>query len=809
MSMSSSPGPTATTVLDGARYMAVVGVLVVGLGGDALWLWVAPPEGQVAVAAAAALACLAGLVLTPALARRRQATGRSRVLGSPGAVVVVGAVCAVVVEAVRSAAGLSGPWPQQALLALAVVAGAALWWGARGAISSSLVFVGLLVVPQVLGTTNRSLTVTAVTSVVAGVQLILVGLGLAVLTAVAARSARASDSATEARALALLELESARAAASAAAETQRSLHDTALNTLEAVARSRSEESQPAVVARCRRDIAVLTSAVTRGSPPDLPSALRSVAAEAAALGLEVDTALSPDVPWDTVPGEVGEAFVGAAREALGNVAKHSRAARAGLVAAPGAGGSVRVVVSDRGIGRAWAHGTDDVSGGFGIAQSIVRRMSDAGGRALIEDGPGGVGTVVTLVWAPTARDEPRREEATWPMSFARLVLLATWAVTLVSLATVAVVAESFTAPVPAVVAVLLPAAWVTVLALRVLAGNAIGITDVVTSGLVLVAASLLPVAADPYCSSVVGERGLPSARLILLVALLVWRPRVSTLVVAATSVVVASGLADWLWHQRWSDCGSQQVARGVAELAVVTLVWVGVRALGRRARELTRLEEEALVARLDLQRERARAAERRLWSDVLVTAAVDELSSVVRAGGAVDATMRRRAASLAGLLRALLAVGPAPEPLSTTLREWLSVLLGDVARAATPSVEVRGSVARLRPPPGVVDDVRSSLHRLGGLGPSSLVLVGWSEHVAQGLSVRAVAATTGWLPSPRHGDGWECDPAGEDDVTGDVTWTWTSPVVDAADQDSSSVASKPRPPVPSRLLGSNQPKEIR
>ncbi len=767
--------------------MAVLAVLVTGLGSAALWLWATPPEGQATVARAAALTCVLGLVLVGALVGRSTGSARSR--RHLGTAVAITALTAFAVDAVRVAAGLSGPWPQQELLAVVVVAAAALWWGARGAALMTVPFVALLVAPAATGATDRSLTVTVVTSAVAGVRLVLVGLGLAALTAVARGLVRASDAAAGARADALLDLEAARSAASVAAETQRSLHDTALNTLEVVARAPSDGPQPAIVARCRRDIAVLTAAMTPGARPEPAVALRSVAAEAGALGLRVDCRFSPDVPWDVLPPAVLDAVVGAVREALGNVAKHADVADAELTAAPGPGGGVRVVVADHGVGRSGAARTEAGSGGFGVGESVVRRMSDAGGRARVEDGPAG-GTLVTLDWSPAPHPEPRRTTEGFDRDVARLVLIATWALTLVSLAAIGLGAASFTAPASAVVGVLLPAVWVSVLAVRVRDGTAIRVTDVVAGGLVLVAATVLAVPADPYCSSIVGEGGLPDARLVLLVALLVWRPRPGTWALEAVSILAATGLTASLWHRRWADCGQQTLALGLAELLLVTFVWAAVRVLGRQARDLTRLEESALAARLAVRRERAGAAERRRWSDVLVAAAVEELTLVAGSGGVLDATRRQRAGQTAGLLRALLTVGPSPDPLPATLRQWLGRRLRDATSSTMPSMEVRGSVSWLRPPVDVVESIRRCLHRLEGHEPDSVVLVGWSGASAQGISIRAVATTTDWLPAPHTDEAWACEPDAEDDVAGDVTWTWPSPAWDATDEDSPSVASR-------------------
>jgi len=94
-----------------------------------------------------------------------------------------------------------------------------------------------------------------------------------------------------------------------------------------------------------------------------------------------------------LPAAVVAALTGAVSEALTNVRKHAEIGTATVRARPlESGTGVVVTVEDRGRGFAMP-----ARGGFGTSESIVRRLSDAGGTATI-DSEFGRGTLVTLEW---------------------------------------------------------------------------------------------------------------------------------------------------------------------------------------------------------------------------------------------------------------------------------------------------------------------------------------------------------------------------------------------------------------------------
>ncbi|MDQ2873503.1 MAG: hypothetical protein M3Y33_01185 [Actinomycetota bacterium] len=165
----------------------------------------------------------------------------------------------------------------------------------------------------------------------------------------------------------------------------RDLHDRVLQTLEFLARGECL-TEPWVRDRLAEETAWLRGRIDgafaqqgRGA---LLAALEEVVREQTRAGLRVDvnTAGAADVP---VPLPALEALLGAVTEALTNVRKHSGGASAVLrvVCMPA---ELTVTVVDRGRG----FDTVSVAGGFGLAQSIVARIEEAGGRAQVRSVPG-------------------------------------------------------------------------------------------------------------------------------------------------------------------------------------------------------------------------------------------------------------------------------------------------------------------------------------------------------------------------------------------------------------------------------------
>jgi signal transduction histidine kinase len=210
----------------------------------------------------------------------------------------------------------------------------------------------------------------------------------------------ADDAATEARRLAgkLSDVKGGTAVAELQREVGAMLHDTALQVLEYLAcDGYGAELDADTVRRVADDAAV----EMRGSllrlgaeePCELVSSLEQVVSSAQKRGtveVEMVTELR-----GSVYGAEAAALVGAVREALNNVHKHAKASRV-VVRCETSEAGARVVVSDDGVGVDLAHAT----AGIGLRHSILERMANSGGRAVVASEPGH-GTLVTLTTGTT------------------------------------------------------------------------------------------------------------------------------------------------------------------------------------------------------------------------------------------------------------------------------------------------------------------------------------------------------------------------------------------------------------------------
>jgi len=198
----------------------------------------------------------------------------------------------------------------------------------------------------------------------------------------------------------------------------RSLHDTALQSLETMAlTSDADRLAPAemlteVRGTARRQAALLrlrlsesTAGPDRGPQRSLADALSEVIGEVPVDGPRVELVAGADLPQPA--GWRRDCLRDAVREALGNVVKHAGAHRV-VVRIAAAPDGVEVIVRDDGRGFDPAHTTP----GFGTRQSITARIREAGGEATIDSWPGH-GTRVRL-WMPGrlttthSRPRPRR-----------------------------------------------------------------------------------------------------------------------------------------------------------------------------------------------------------------------------------------------------------------------------------------------------------------------------------------------------------------------------------------------------------------
>jgi hypothetical protein len=166
----------------------------------------------------------------------------------------------------------------------------------------------------------------------------------------------------------------------------RVLHDHALQTLETIASGRFSDLNllrshaRAEAARLSREVHAAGAAAH-----SLADRLGLVLAEHAELLIEFECPELPDIAEPVIA-----AFCGATDEALTNVQKHARANGA-RVTVHNADGLLTVTIADKGIG----FDQSAARGGFGMRESIERRMRDAGGGVRVESAPG-AGTQITL-----------------------------------------------------------------------------------------------------------------------------------------------------------------------------------------------------------------------------------------------------------------------------------------------------------------------------------------------------------------------------------------------------------------------------
>ena len=185
----------------------------------------------------------------------------------------------------------------------------------------------------------------------------------------------------------------ARAAAQEARNQEhRRLHDSALQTLEAIA---SYDIDPDDLRRQARKEATLLRRAIAGEElrtTGLVAGLEELADEFSNRGLNIEL-VTIEVEGEPALS-VAEALRDASREALTNVAKHAGVSRV-VVRAASAQAGIEVTIRDQGTG----FDPSAPNNGFGIDNSIVRRMAEVGGKAEISSTPGR-GTRIAL-WAPT------------------------------------------------------------------------------------------------------------------------------------------------------------------------------------------------------------------------------------------------------------------------------------------------------------------------------------------------------------------------------------------------------------------------
>lgn len=186
------------------------------------------------------------------------------------------------------------------------------------------------------------------------------------------------------------------------ARQHRILHDTVLQTLEAI--SLNNRGEPAArlaevqrLARAqsmelRRMIETEASQRAEAGSRPLGEKLASLAAEMARDGLRAQLVIA-ELDDDTLSEVRQIAIRDAVRESLRNTLKHAGTDKV-VVRVEEQEGGVAVITRDHGAG----FSIDTRPAGFGISESITARLAEVGGTARVESAPGN-GTRVTL-WVP-------------------------------------------------------------------------------------------------------------------------------------------------------------------------------------------------------------------------------------------------------------------------------------------------------------------------------------------------------------------------------------------------------------------------
>ncbi len=722
------PERTVSSVAaDGVAYL-VHWLVILLLLGQAVTSILRPPEGVLAVGVVTGLICLlwATFCLGLGILRGKRPDGTDR--PPPGWLgVITAAGCLISLEVVRAGTGLSGPWPAQLLVAGLFVASVTAWAGPlAGGISAIVLGVLVLVVPLEDATGDGdTLLRTSLATAVPAIALVAAGFSVALALGALGRAARGLQRNLDVRHEVLVREQAVREAAHVASEVERSLHDTALNTLETIS-AHGDHLDPAVVAeRCRADHAQLSGWRQRADLADLAAVMERLSAHAQRLGLELESALvidpgaagrAPGAGPPAVPAPVLAALAGAGREALTNVAKHSGVAGATLLVRHDRAG-VQVFVADEGVGAQGA------SAGFGVSRSIRERMESVGGEALTGPGPAGRGTVVLLEWR---RKQPSGLElgSDLLLGTARIVLMVATFLAGTASALIVLGWPAYSRPWLALAGAVAPVIVAAVAAERARNGFRVGASQIVAACATYVLVGAVALLADPYCASLLGEGVMLDARAPMMAVILLLAPRPGVLAAIVATVGAAHFGAALAWSDRWVLCGPDTAEAGVYVVAVLGASWLFVERIDRLTTELAQAREQAAAAQVRIGAQLSVRAEEEAWVADTLASAQGLLDDIAR--GRRDPRepgTRADCASEAEFLRALLAVSRAPMALRRPARIWLRLLHAHSCR-----IQLRGAFADAEVPPRTVGEIGGVIDMLCTQAPGAdVTLSAWSD----------------------------------------------------------------------------------
>lgn len=443
-----------------------------------------------------------------------------------------------------------------------------------------------------------------------------------------------ADAEEEAAAAAQLAAAVRRSASRRAAEDARILHDTAINTLAALANGAAAAGVEAVRERCRRDlrtIEALTDAdeLRTATRRRLHDGIDSTGITVRRTGLRGSELARREA---ALPPAVLDAVAGAVGELVRNAAKHADVDEV-TVDVVDPGGELVVVVTDHGKGFEL-----DAAIGHGLAESVLGRLAAVGVDVQIDAAPGR-GTRATLrttlgTSPPSEPDDGRLDDVVHALQRRAADMFAAGMVAVGVVLAVAnhpgQVTEEY--PMVAVVAVVCLLAW------RCPAGWGTWVPPVLIAG--AVAAFVLSAAAVGFgADGVVSWQAIcPVGPLLLVLSrrLRIWLP-VALVAYAGTVVVLAVGIG---LHHR--ERGLSVLVAGAAGLGLVLGWRVFHRVLTRLGRSAVQEQQRAGAFRAEAAARDAALAARRRWRAAGLTAAAGTLREVV-AGADLRSTSLRRA----------------------------------------------------------------------------------------------------------------------------------------------------------------------
>lgn len=179
------------------------------------------------------------------------------------------------------------------------------------------------------------------------------------------------------------------------------IHDGVLTTLLSAAKADGVDAELLAAEMAALSMQRLADSTAVQPLDDRPVTLASLRAR---LALEIErldpgTDLTPegDIPAMLLPADVAETLFSAATQALVNSCQHAGADASRLVRIRHVDGTAEIVVADDGAG----FDTKAPTVRLGVRVSILERVRNAGGHAVIRSAPGS-GTVVTLRWSSRA-----------------------------------------------------------------------------------------------------------------------------------------------------------------------------------------------------------------------------------------------------------------------------------------------------------------------------------------------------------------------------------------------------------------------